>query len=40
MAKEPQFKDAEERLIARGGKATAYWTVGLVLFVVVGVLPS
>lgn len=33
---EPHFKDDEERQIARGGKATAVWTVGLALFVISG----
>ncbi len=36
MATEPQFKDAEEREISRGGKATAIWTLGIALFVIVG----
>lgn len=34
MANEPKFKDAEEREIARGGRPTAFLTVGLMLFVV------
>ena len=33
---EPHFKDDEEREIARGGKATAVWTVGLALVVIAG----
>lgn len=36
MANAPQFKDAEEREISRGGKATAIWTMSLALFVVAG----
>ncbi len=36
MATEPEFKDAEEREISRGGKATAIWTLGIALFVIVG----
>jgi hypothetical protein len=36
MANAPHFKDAEERDIARGGKATAIWMMSLALFVVAG----
>ena len=36
MASEPKFKDAEEREIARGGRATAIWTMSIALFVIVG----
>lgn len=36
MASEPKFKDAEEREIARGGKATAIWTMSIALFVIAG----
>jgi hypothetical protein len=36
VAKEPYFKDDEEREISRGGKATAIWTMAIALFVIVG----
>lgn len=36
MASEPAFKDAEERETARGGKATAMWTMGIAVFVIAG----
>ena len=36
VAKEPHFKDDEEREISRGGKATAIWTMALALFVIAG----
>lgn len=36
MANEPHFKDAEEKEIARGGKATAIWTLSLALFLIAG----
>lgn len=36
MANEPQFKDAEEREIARGGKNTAIWTLTLAVIFIVG----
>jgi hypothetical protein len=36
MASEPAFKDAEEREISRGGKATAFWIMGIALVVIVG----
>lgn len=36
MASEQKFKDAEEREISRGGKATAIWTVSIALFVIAG----
>jgi hypothetical protein len=36
MATEPKFKDAEEREIARGGRATAIWTMSIALFVIAG----
>jgi hypothetical protein len=36
MAKEPPFKDAEEREISRGGKATAFWTIGLAVALMAG----
>jgi hypothetical protein len=36
MADEGKFKDAEEREISRGGKATAIWTMGIALFVIAG----
>jgi hypothetical protein len=36
MSQAPQFKDAEEREISRGGKATAIWTMSIALFVVAG----
>jgi hypothetical protein len=36
MAKEPHFKDDEEREISRGGKATAIWTMSIALFVIAG----
>jgi hypothetical protein len=36
VAKEPHFKDSEEREISRGGKATAIWTMGTAVFVIVG----
>jgi hypothetical protein len=36
MASTPRFKDAEEREISRGGKATAIWTMSLALFVIAG----
>jgi hypothetical protein len=36
VAKEPQFKDAEEREIARGGKNTAVWTLALAVIFIVG----
>jgi hypothetical protein len=39
MQPEPKFKDDEEREISRGGKATAIWTVSLVVaLMVVGVV--
>ena len=34
MATRPHFKDDEEREIARGGKATAIWTMAIALFVI------
>ena len=36
MAQEPQFKDAEEREISRGGKSTALWTIGLAVVLIAG----
>ena len=36
MANQPHFKDAEEREISRGGKATAIWTLSLALFLIAG----
>jgi hypothetical protein len=30
------FKDAEEREISRGGKATAIWITAIALFVIIG----
>ena len=36
MAKEPHFKDAEEREISRGGKTTALWTMAIAVFVIAG----
>lgn len=36
MAHEPRFENAEERDISRGGKATAAWTVGLMIALVAG----
>lgn len=36
MTREPNFKDAEEREIARGGKATAIWTMSIAVVVIVG----
>jgi hypothetical protein len=36
MANEPRFKNAEEQEIARGGKATALWTVSLALLLIAG----
>ena len=36
MAKEPHFKDAEEREISRGGKGTAILTMALAVFVIAG----
>jgi hypothetical protein len=36
MATEARFKDAEEREISRGGKATAFWTLGLAVALVAG----
>ena len=36
MAKEPHFKDAEERDISRGGKSTAIWIMAIALFVIAG----
>ena len=36
MVNAPHFKDAEEREISRGGKATAIWTMALALFVIAG----
>lgn len=36
MATEARFKDAEEREISRGGKATAFWTIGLAVALVAG----
>ena len=36
MANEPHFKDAEEREIARGGKAAAIWTLSLVVLLIAG----
>ena len=32
----PHFKDDEERQIARGGKATAIWTLGIAVVVIAG----
>jgi len=31
-----EFKNAEEREISRGGKATAIWTMSIALFVIAG----
>jgi hypothetical protein len=36
VAKEPHFKDAEEREISRGGKATAIWTMAIAVFIIAG----
>jgi hypothetical protein len=36
MANQAGFKDDEERIIARGGKATAIWTMTLALFLIAG----
>ena len=36
VAKQPDFKDAEEREISRGGKATAIWVMALAVFVIAG----
>lgn len=36
MASAPEFKNAEEREISRGGKATAIWTMSIALFVIAG----
>ena len=36
MAAEPHFKDDEQREIARGGKSTAAWTLGLAVVVIGG----
>ena len=33
MSTKPEFENAEEREISRGGKATAMWTMGLAIVV-------
>lgn len=36
MPNEPQFKNDEEREIARGGKNTAIWTMAIAVVVIAG----
>ena len=36
MSKERVFKDDEEREISRGGKSTAFWTLGLAIALTAG----